>query len=103
MSPDEAVMAITEAFISSMTIEDRDPWEFFDHQLGTWGYRQTGALQSRLREIIAAEAPPSMQLEHAVRITRTVFATTGVPFNETAQGLGEAAAEVFRSALRLVA
>jgi len=103
MSPDEAVVSITEAFIASMTIEDRDPWEFFDHTVGSWGYRQTIALQNRLREILAAESPPAMQIEHAVRVTRTIFATTGVPFNETAKGLGEAAAEVFRSALRLVA
>lgn len=103
MSPDEAVVSITEAFISNMTIEERDPWDFFDHTVGTWGYQQTSALQTRLREVLVAESPPPMQIEHAVRVTRAIFATTGVPFNETAKGLGEAAAEVFRSALRLVA
>lgn len=101
MSPEEAVTEVTEAFITSMTIHDRDPWEFFDWSRNTWGFQQTLALQARIREIIMQEVPSPEQMNQAVRITRAIFATTGVPFNESAHGLGDAGAEVFRSALRL--
>ena len=59
------------------------------------------ALQSQLRAILEQENPEPDQMERAVRVTVAVFTTTGVPFNESAHGLGEAGAEVFRSALRL--
>ncbi len=101
MSPDEAVIQITESFIGSMTVEQRVPWEFFDWQHNTWGFQQTLALQARLREILTQEQPTPDLIGRAVRVTKTVFGTTGVPFNESAHGLGDAAAEVFRSALRL--
>ena len=102
MGPDEAVIQLTEAFIENMTVDQRDPWEFFDWSYGTWGFQQVQALQSRLRDILAAENPSPDRVEHAVRITRSVFSTTGVPYNESAHGLGEASAEVFRSALRAI-
>lgn len=101
MSPDEAVTRVTEAFLVSMEVNQRDPWEFFDWARNTWGFQQTLALQSRMREILAQESPAPDRIEKAVRITVAVFTTTGVPFNESAHGLGEAGAEVFRSALRL--
>lgn len=100
MTPDEAVTQLTEAFISNMTVEQRDPWEFFDSTYGTWGFQQVRTLQAQLREVLAQEKPTPQHVEQAVRITRAIFATTGVPFNESAHGLGEAGAEVFRSALR---
>ena len=102
MTSDEAVAQITEAFLSGMTIEHRDPWEFFDWSRNTWGYQQVRALQVRLHEVLVQESPTPDRVEHAVRITRAVFSTTGVPFNENAHGLGEAGAEVFRSALRVI-
>lgn len=101
MSPDEAVIQITESFIANMTVEQRVPWEFFDWQHNTWGFQQTLALQTRLREILHQEQPPPERIAHAVRVTNAVFGTVGVPFNESAHGLGDASAEVFRSALRL--
>ena len=101
MSPDEALIQLTESFISNMTVHQRDPWEYFDWSRHTWGYQQTAALQSRMREILMQENPSPKEIEHGVRITKAIFGTTGVPFNESAHGLGEAAAEVFRSALRL--
>lgn len=101
MTPDEAVVQMTEAFITNMTIYERDPWDFFDWSRNTWGFQQTVALQTRIREIIMQEAPSPERIGQAVRVTRAVFATTGVPFNESAHGLGDAGAEVFRSALRL--
>jgi hypothetical protein len=101
MSPEEAVIQVTESFIANMTVEQRDPWDFFDWQHNTWGFQQTLALQTRLREILTQTQPSPVGIEHAVRVTKAVFSTTKVPFNESAHGLGEAAAEVFRSALRL--
>ncbi len=101
MSPDEAVTRVTEAFLINMDVHQRDPWEFFDWARNTWGFQQTVALQNRMREILAQESPAPGHIERAVRTTTAVFATTGVPFNESAHGLGEAGAEVFRSALRL--
>lgn len=101
MSPEEAVVQITESFITNMTVEQRDPWDFFDWQHNTWGFQQTAALQQRLREILTQEQPAPQRIEHAVRLTAAVFGTTRVPFNESAHGLGAAAAEVFLSALRL--
>jgi hypothetical protein len=100
LTEDEAVTQVTESFIGNMTVDQRDPWEFFDATYGTWGFLQVRALQTQLREILAQESPPAPRIEQAVRITRAIFATTGVPFNESAHGLGEAGAEVFRSALR---
>ena len=102
MTPDEAVMQITESFLSNMTIEHRDPWEFFDWSHNTWGFSQVLALQHRMRDVLAQESPPPDRIEHAVRITKAVFSTTGVPYNESAHGLGEAGAEVFRSALKVI-
>ena len=101
MSPEEAVVQLTESFIANMAVEHRDPWEFFDSQHNTWGFQQTAALQNRLRAIIAQEPTSPERIEHAVRVTKAIFGTTKVPFNESAHGLGDAAAEVFRSALRL--
>lgn len=101
MTLDEAIIAITEAFIINMAVEHRDPWDFFDWSHQSWGFQQVQALQFRMREVLAQEAPSPDEVEHGVRITKAVFATTGVPFNENAHGLGEAAAEVFRSALRV--
>ena len=101
MSPDEAITSVTESFLSNMAVNQRDPWEFFDWARNTWGFQQTVALQGRLRQVLAQENPSPDRIEHAVRITVAVFGTTGVPFNESAHGLGEAGAEVFRSALRL--
>lgn len=103
MTEDEAVTQLTEAFIGNMTVDQRDPWEFFDATYGTWGFHQVRALQVQLREIFAQERPSPQRTEQAVRMTRAIFATTGVPFNESAHGLGEAGAEVFRSALRALA
>jgi len=103
LSEDEAVTQLTEAFIGNMTVEQRDPWEFFDATYGTWGFHEVRALQTRLREVLAQEKPPPSRIEQAVRITRAIFATTGVPYNENAHGLGEAGAEVFRSALHAIA
>lgn len=100
MTPNEAMIQVTESFISNMTIEQRDPWEFFDWSHHTWGFQQTVALQTRLGEVLLQESPSPERIEHAVRLTKAIFATTGVPFNENAHGLGEAGAEVFRSALR---
>ncbi len=101
MSPEEAVIQVTESFIGNMSVDQRDPWEFFDWAHQTWGFQQTRALQTRLREVLAQETPGPLHIEHAVRVTKAVFGTTGVPFNESAHGLGEAGAEVFRSALRM--
>ena len=101
MSPQEAVIAVTESFIANMAVEHRDPWEFFDWAHNTWGFQQTVSLQTRLREILTQENPQPDRIAHAVRVTKAIFETTGVPFNESAHGLGDAAAEVFRSALRL--
>ncbi len=103
MTPDEAVLQITESFITNMTIEHRDPWDFFDWSHQTWGFQQVQALQLRMREVFAQEKPAPERIGQAVRITKAVFATTGVPFNESAHGLGDASAEVFRSALRVIA
>ena len=100
MTPSEAMIQVTEGFITHMTVVQRDPWEFFDWTHNTWGFQQVVALRSRLGMILTEEDPYPEQIEHAVRITKAVFATTGVPFNENAHGLGEAGAEVFRSALR---
>jgi hypothetical protein len=102
VTPDEAVTQVTEAFIGNMTIEQRDPWEFFDWSYNTWGFRQVQALQAGLREVLAQENPNPNHLEQAVRITKVIFATTGVPFNENAHGLGQASAEVFRSSIRAI-
>ena len=102
MTPDEAVVEITESFLANMTIEHRDPWEFFDWSHNTWGFRQVQALQLRLRDVLLQEQPAPDRIEHAVRITKAIFGTTGVPYNESAHGLGEAGAEVFRSALRVI-
>ena len=55
-----------------------------------------------MREVLAQETPDPKRVEQAVRITKAVFSTTGVPFNESALGLGEASAEVFHSALRVI-
>ena len=100
MTPDEAMIQVTEAFLANMNVEQRDPWEFFDWSHNTWGFQQTLALQTRLRDILLQESPSPDRIEHAVRLTKAIFKTTGVPFNESAHGLGEAGAEVFRSALR---
>ncbi len=102
MTPNEAVAQVTESFIANMAVEHRDPWEFFDWSHNTWGFQQVQALQMRLRDILLQENPPPDRVDHAVRITKAIFATTGVPFNENAHGLGEAGAEVFRSALRVI-
>ena len=102
MNPDDAIVAVTEAFIANMTVEHRDPWEFFDWAHNTWGFQQVQALQLRLRDVLAQENPPPERIDHAVRITCAIFGTTKVPFNESAHGLGEAGAEVFRSALRVI-
>jgi hypothetical protein len=59
-------------------------------------------LQARLRDVLVQENPSPQRIEHAVRLTKVIFSTTGVPFNESAHGLGEASAEVFRSAIRVV-
>jgi hypothetical protein len=101
MTPEEATTRVTESFLTSMNVHGRDPWEFFDWTRNTWGFQQTMALQTQMQAILAQENPAPDVLERAVRITVAVFATTGVPFNESAYGLGEAGAEVFRSALRL--
>ena len=101
MSPDEAVTRLTESFLTNMKIHQRHPWEFFDWALNTWGFQQTMALQAQLRTILAQEGPDPDHIERAVRITTAVFTTAGVPYNESAHGLGHASAEVFRSALRL--
>jgi hypothetical protein len=102
VTPDEAIAQLTEAFIGNMTIERRDPWEFFDWSSNTWGFQQVRALRTRLQDILVEENPSPQQIDQAVRITRAIFATTAVPFNESAHGLGEASAEVFRSAIRVV-
>ncbi len=102
MTPDEAVVQITESFLSNMAIEHRDPWEFFDSSHNTWGFRQVQALQLRLRDVFLQESPAPDRIAHAVRITKAIFGSTGVPYNESAHGLGEAGAEVFRSALRVI-
>lgn len=102
MTPDEAIAQITESFLVNMTVEHRDPWEFFDWSHNTWGFQQVQALQTRLREVLVQERPAQDRISHAVIITKAVFKTTGVPFNENAHGLGEAGAEVFRSALRVI-
>ncbi len=102
MTHDEAVTQITESFLSNMVIEYRDAWEFFDWSRNTWGFRQVQALQLGLREVLLQENPPAGRIDQAVRITKAIFGTTGVPFNESAHGLGEAGAEVFRSALRAI-
>jgi hypothetical protein len=102
LTPDEAVTQVTEAFITSMTVTERDPWEFFDWSYNTWGFQQVRSLQACLRDVLSQENATAQQVEQAVRITRAVFTTTGVPFNESAHGLGEASAEVFRSALRAI-
>ena len=102
MTHDEAVVQITESFLANMAVEHRDPWEFFDWAHNTWGYQQVQALQRRMREVLAQENPPQDRIEQAIRITKAIFGTTGVPYNENAHGLGEAGAEVFRSALRAI-
>lgn len=102
MTPNEAVIQLTESFVSNMTIHNRDPWEFFDWSVNTWGFQQVQALQLRLRDVMLEEQPAPDRIEHAVRVTKAIFSTTGVPFNESAHGLGEAGAEVFRSALRVI-
>jgi hypothetical protein len=102
VTADEAVIQVTESFIANMTIEHHDPWEFFDWSHNTWGFHQVQALQTRMREVLAQETPDPKRVEQAVRITKAVFSTTGVPFNESALGLGEAGAEVFHSALRVI-
>lgn len=102
MTPDEAVLEITEAFIANMTVERLDPWEFFDWSHNTWAFQQVQALQIRMRDVLLQEDPPPDRIDQAVRITRAIFGTTGVRFNESAHGLGEAGAEVFRSALRVI-
>jgi hypothetical protein len=102
MTQDEAVISVTESFIANMTVEHRDPWEFFDWSHNTWGFQQVQALQRRMREVLAQESPPPDRIDQAVRITRAIFGTTRVPYNESAHGLGEAGAEVFRSALRVI-
>lgn len=102
MTPDEAVIQVTESFIANMAVEHRDPWEFFDWSHNTWGFEQVQALQVRLREVLAQEQPAPDRIEQAVRLTRAIFTTTGVPFNENAHGLGEASAEVFHSTLRSI-
>lgn len=102
MTHDEAVIQVTEAFIGNMTVEHRDPWEFLDWSYNTWGFVQVQALQARLRDVLAQENPSPHRIEQAVRLTKAVFSTTGVPFNESAHGLGEASAEVFRSAIRVI-
>jgi hypothetical protein len=101
MSPDEAVIRVSEAFLTNVRVNQRDPWEFFDWAQNTWGFHQTLVLQTQLRAILAQESPEPDRIERAVRVTVAVFSTTGVPFNESAHGVGEAGAEVFRSALRL--
>ncbi len=102
MTPDEAVTQVTEAFLESMDVTHRDPWEFFDWSRNTWGFSQVQALQLRMRDVLAQENPPPDRIEHAVRITKAVFMTSGMPFNESAHGIGDAAGEVFRSALRVI-
>ena len=102
MTPEEAVLQITEAFITNMSVDHRDPWDFFDWSHNTWGFQQVQALQARARDVLLQEAPSPERIDQGVRITKAVFATTGVPFNENAHGLGEASAEVFRSALRVI-
>ena len=102
MTPDEAVIQVTESFIANMSVEHRDPWEFFDWSRNTWGFQQVLALQARMHDVLAQENPTPERVEHAVRLTRAIFRTTGVPFNESAHGLGEAGAEVFRSTLRVI-
>jgi len=99
---DEAVIQVTEAFIGNMTVEHRDPWDFFDWSYNTWGFLQVQSLQMRLRDVLAQENPSPQCIEQAVRLTKAIFSTTGVPFNESAHGLGEASAEVFRSAIRVI-
>ncbi len=101
MSPDEAVTRVTESFLVNMGVQHCDPWEFMDWARNTWGFQQTLALQTQMRAILAFEEPDPDHIERAVRVTVAAFTTTGVPFNENAYGLGEACAEVFRSALRL--
>lgn len=101
MTPEEAVTRVSESFLISMDVQGRDPWEFFDWARNTWGFQQTMSLQTQMRTILAQENPAPDVIERAVRVTVAVFTTTGVPFNESAYGLGEAGAEVFRSALRL--
>ena len=101
MTPDEAVIQVTESFIANMRVHQRDPWEFFDRAYNTWGFQQVQSLQHRLRDILLQERPEADRIERAVRITKAIFGTTGVPFNESAHGLGEASAEVFRSALHV--
>lgn len=102
MTPDEAIIQVTEAFIANMRVHQRDPWEFFDWSYNTWGYVQVQSLQHRMRDVLLQENPTAERIEYAVRITKAIFGTTGVPFNESAHGLGEASAEVFRSALRVM-
>ena len=102
MTPNEAVIQLSESFVTNMTIHNRDPWEFFDWSRNTWGFQQVQAIQLRLRDVMLEEQPAPDRIEHAVRMTKAIFATTGVPFNENAHGLGEAGAEVFRSALRAI-
>ena len=102
MTPDEAVLQITESFLSNMAVEHRDPWEFFDWAHNTWGFQQVQALQLRLHDVLIQENPTPDAIAYAVRLTKAIFGTTGVPYNESAHGLGEAGAEVFRSALRVI-
>ncbi len=102
MTPEEAVIDVTESFIANMAVEHRDPWEFFDWSHNTWGFQQVLALQVRMRDVLIQESPSPERIEQAVRLTRAIFKTTGVPFNESALGLGEAGAEVFRSTLRVI-
>jgi len=102
MTPEEAITQITESFLVNMAVENRDPWEFFDWSHNTWGFHQVLALQASLHDVLAQESPSPQLIDQAVRITNAVFTTTGVPFNESAHGLGEAGAEVFRSALRVI-
>ena len=83
MNPDEAIVEVTESFLINMTVEHRDPWEFYDWSHNTWGFQQVQALQLRMGEILQQENPSPDRTAHAVRITKAVFTTTGVPFNES--------------------
>ena len=58
MTPNEAVAQVTESFLVNMTVEHRDPWEFFDWSHNTWGFQQVQALQLRLRDILLQRGAP---------------------------------------------
>ena len=49
MTPDEAIVQLTESFLTNMTIHNRDPWEFFDWSHNTWGFQQVKALPMQIQ------------------------------------------------------